>query len=455
MQVDQVSSRRNFVKRTIATVAAAAAVPFVQANERKSRVTPSARRSVIKAAVRRDETIVRHGVIGDIFPMTWMSDDRQFLSFSDGNGLADAVNPYNTGGLWISGGPTNAELQKVTGYPQLPSLDDDIALQQRYYGFGVLAVDGSVYQALSMLDRPVVFNRPNQPGSHWVGAKLIFSQDAGRTWHNQNGSTPVVWERWEDRSKQSMLFFEEAQDAFSLLTFLQMGKNYEHNRDGYVYGYAPNGYVDGTMNELVLFRVAKGRFLDRRAFEYFSGRTFTGDARWSSNINARKPLHVFPRGWVNKPLPGSLVVQSWVPSVVYNQPLDLYMMVAAGAGPGPQGEWLGKPSYFGIWVATKPWGPWDQIAQETAWTPNKESAATCYSPQIAPKWISADGKSLWMTWSDSHSTCSAEEGQHLQEQQKRITDPQQLMKFNADVSRRCSANCVFNTQRVDLIVTEA
>ncbi len=42
-----------------------------------------------------------------------------------------------------------------------------------------------------------------------------------------------------------------------------MGKNYRYNSDGFVYVYAPNGNTDGTMNELALLRVAKGRILDR------------------------------------------------------------------------------------------------------------------------------------------------------------------------------------------------
>jgi hypothetical protein len=49
-----------------------------------------------------------------------------------------------------------------------------------------------------------------------------------------------------------MAFFKEPGDGFSLLTVLQMGKDYERNEDGYVYVYAPNGNTEGTMNELVM-----------------------------------------------------------------------------------------------------------------------------------------------------------------------------------------------------------
>ena len=35
-----------------------------------------------------------------------------------------------------------------------------------------------------------------------------------------------------------MIFFDDS-EAFALITVLQMGKNYQHNRDGFVYFYSP------------------------------------------------------------------------------------------------------------------------------------------------------------------------------------------------------------------------
>src|SRR5439155_4921123 len=103
----------------------------------------------------------------------------------------------------------------------------------------------------------------------FVGAKLIYSPDNGATWHNQDGSAPVRWEPWDDRSQQNMAFFKEPGQSFALLTMLQMGKAYSGNKDGYVYVYAPNGNDEGTMNQLVMFRVPKDKVRDRKAYEYF------------------------------------------------------------------------------------------------------------------------------------------------------------------------------------------
>ena len=193
-----------------------------------------------------------------------------------------------------------------------------------------------------------------------------------------------------------MAFFREPDRAFSLITVLQMGRDYEHNRDGYVYLYAPNGDTEGTMNQLVLCRVRKDKLLDRAAYEFFVGRDESGEARWSGDIADRGVVHTFPAGWVNR----QLNPYAWHPSVVYYAPLGVYLMANWGMGTDAKGDWFTKPSYLGFWTAPHPWGPWKQVHEETAWTPANDRAARAYQPQIAPKWIAADGKSFWLAWTD-------------------------------------------------------
>jgi hypothetical protein len=193
-----------------------------------------------------------------------------------------------------------------------------------------------------------------------------------------------------------MVFFQEPGEAFSLLTVLQMGRNYEYNTDGYVYVYAPNGNEEGRMNQLVMFRVRKDRILDRSAYEFFMSRHPDGAAHWSKDIQARGVVHTFPSGWVNR----TTHPYAWHPSVVYNAPLGAYMMVNWGMGCTGHGHWFVKPSYLGFWVASKPWGPWMQIHEEAAWMPAGDTGARAYQPQISPKWIARDGRSFWLVFTD-------------------------------------------------------
>ena len=353
--------------------------------------TDGAKFPKVKGAHRRDETTLRLGGIGDNWHMSWAADDSQVVALCDGYGWPGTRRrSYNSRLYRITGSPPQVGFEDVPGYPELTSERGTPGGFSRYYGFGTLAHDGRIYQFLSTPNVPF-----DQPDPRFIGAKLIYSADDGATWRNQDGSSPVVWEPWESRSKQNMAFFDESQEAFGLLTILQMGRNYEHNTDGFVYVYATNGNTDGTMNELVMFRARKDRVLDRGGYEYFAG-TRDGGARWTPDIDARGVVCSFPRGWVNT----TTHPYAWHPSVVYNQPLGVYLMANWGMGCAADGRWFGKPSYLGFWVSRNPWGPWEQIHEETAWTPCDDPGARAYQPQIAPKWIAPDGKSFWLVWTD-------------------------------------------------------
>lgn len=291
------------------------------------------------------------------------------------------------------------------------------------------------------------------PGLRFVGAKLIYSPDDGYTWCNQDGSTPVIWEGWSERSRDTMVFFEEPQEAFSLLTILQMGRNYDLNSDGYVYIYAPNGNTEGTMNELVMFRVSKSRLLDRSSYEYFAGMRAGGGAAWSHDIEARVPVATFPMGWVEN----TFHPYSWMPSVVYNAPFDLYLMSSWGTGSGSRGEIFGVPSYLGFWTSPTPWGPWTQFHEETAWLPEGDSNARAYQPQISSKWVAPDGKSFWLVWTDlqvrgggsldgAEMTLLFEERQQLGDVAT-VADKERWRNLHVNALPHYS----FNVQRVDLV----
>lgn len=409
----------------------------------------------INSVIRREETVLRYGGNGDNWHMSWGADDRQYVSLCDGGGFSDEAKAYyNSRMIAISGSSHNAKFHDVPNYPMLgaPTQEPKSA---RYYGFGTLALNGFLYQFMSTFNRPMradeLGNRDANDALRFNGVKLIYSPDAGRTWHNQDHSTPVRWEQWHQRSRDTMVFFNEDQEAFSLLTVLQMGKNYEHNRDGYIYVYAPNGNSEGTMNELVMFRAKKGKLLNRREYEYFAGRYGDDRAKWTRDIEARAAVHTFPRGWVN----ALAHPYAWHPSVVYNAPLGLFMMANWGMGTESGGMWFGKPSYLGFWVARDPWGPWTQIHEETAWLPAGDRNSRAYQPQIAPKWIAPDGKSFWLVWTDFQGVDVAELNQFRVEYRRKwyasVLGEADIMRY-AMMMRKHMPYYAFNIQRIDLRV---
>jgi hypothetical protein len=335
----------------------------------------------INGIKRLDDTIVRYGdFVGDNWHMSWAGDDSQYTLLCDGQG-------HNTCLFRLVGDPPAPRFEQIPQYPEL--LSEKAPNVNRYYGFGIFATGGYIHHFLSTPNH--VFE---QPDARFVGAKLIFSPDNGDTWRNQDGS-PVKWEAWQERSPRNMAFFNEPGECFSLLSILQMGRNYELNQDGYVYIYSPNGNAEGTMNQLVMFRVPKGKLCTRGAYEFFVSRSPDGNATWSKDIRARGVVHTFAAGWVNQ----KVHPYSWHPSVVYYAPLKVYMMANWGMGTQDGVDWFQKPSYLGFWVAPKPWGPWRQIHEEIEWKPGNPQARA-YQPQISPKWISKDGKSFWLVWTD-------------------------------------------------------
>lgn len=442
------SNRRSVLKQIVA--AGASAVPLLQpASGLAGTPRATARSAGIRAIARRDDTLLKLGGTGDGYKMSWGGSGNQYVVVNDGPGWSNSGESFFHTRLWtIEGTPREALFREVEGYPDL----DRGARPEgapHFYGHGLLAAHGRIYQFLGTLDQAE--DRPR----HWTGAKLIYSDDGGRHWHNQNGSSPVVWEDWKQQSRKSFVFFNEPDGCFSLLSILQMGQGYRANRDGYIYVYGLNGNVDGLMNELVMFRVAIGRMLDRSSYEFFSGLQGNGAARWARNIAARKPVHRFPRGWVNSTnlFPGDLVVESWLPSVVYNEALGLYMMSSAGIGCAPDGTEFGKPSYLGFWVSRTPWGPWRQVHEDAAWTPGGDPASRAYAPQIAPKWISPDGRSLWLVWADLKGIREFGRDEALMDAAlAKANTPQQRNATEVDFIRRYMPGFSFSTQRVDLVL---
>src|SRR5579863_4302527 len=214
--------------------------------------------SRIRSAIRREETVLRLGGDGYISSMTWTADDRQLIAVLDGAGWPEIPqDDYCNSRLFVLGGaPQMATIEEeVSSLPEL-SLWKFLKGAAPYYAFSTLAVDGDIYQFMSTENK----YGPDEKGdwgdftdNNFTHAKLIYSPDSGRTWRNHDGSALMSWESRQSQSRENMVFFEQPEAAFAQLSFLQMGRAYRDNHDGYVYVYAPNGRTEGTMNQLVMF----------------------------------------------------------------------------------------------------------------------------------------------------------------------------------------------------------
>jgi hypothetical protein len=245
---------------------------------------------------------------------------------------------------------------------------------------------------------------------------LLKSEDNGNTWYrvNRRGEERKIGPQDDARNEvnaDEMFFLEKYglahQDKkaypFSFGDFVQEGKDNSTAKDDYVYFYSPEG---AHAHKLLLARMPKDKIGIRSAWEYF-GRFQNDRPVWTSNIEKRGYVHVLPEkskdgryfGWY-----------SWLPSVVWNEGLGLYIMVNGGTYAGRNmtssdedyyNAWMHtRTGSLGFWYSGHPYGPWKRFHYTDYWTVD-DPGNRIYQPKLSPKWISADGREMVLIWSDA------------------------------------------------------
>jgi hypothetical protein len=191
---------------------------------------------------------------------------------------------------------------------------------------------------------------------------------------------------------------------FSYVAFVQNGKDGSAAKDDFVYIYSPEG---AATNQLLLARAPRQSLGVRNTWEYFANYGRDGKPEWTADLDLRGVAHTFPEkssrdhhfGWY-----------SWLPSVVWNEGLGLYIMVNGGTYGGYGMTSSGK-DYFdrwmhtesgslGFWWSRTPYGPWTEFFYSEYWVVDDPGNRT-YQPKLSPKWISADGREMVLNWSDA------------------------------------------------------
>lgn len=350
------------------------------------------------------DTLSRLGIRGDNWCITWAADDSQITSMDDGKWLDDGDERQFHHHLYrILGGANDFTRADLPDYPDYRRGDGG------WFGYGIVSVDGVLYSAISKTPR-LKWSGP------FPGVKLLRSDDNGQRWHRVDRGGNLRQLTTYDPARHSvdpaeMFFWQEAglphhtQEAypFSYFDFVQCGRDNSAAQDNYLYAYAPEG---AHAHRLLLARVHKSDVGVREAWQYFTGYV-QGQPQWSSELAERQAAHIFPErsadgryfGWY-----------SWLPSVVWNEGLQLYIMVNGGtyAGHGMTGSdedyydgWMHtETGSLGIWYAHQPYGPWHQFFYTDYWVADSPANRT-YQPKLSPKWISDSGREMVLIWSDA------------------------------------------------------
>jgi len=308
---------------------------------------------------------------GDLWAATWAVDDRLFLSFGDGTGLPLCVPTYDdvSPGAWmdwISAVEVAAGCFDVSA--QCPQVD--CVLREVFCGTfdcsvgcfplcpwtdaGLIALEGPLTDlaecpgpdgcvvtrhlpfpgvppvspagehvkddkpsSLLYLDGRLILAGHTPSGAPEVGY-LASSEDDGKTWTQVEG-TPWV-----------------GGSVFKDLMFIQMGKAYELNTDGYVYALGVEEELALEIQPVCLARVPRAQILDYTAYEYFAGLDGQGEPDWSDQQEAAAPL----------PGLGSFVQGA----AIYHPGIERYLFLS--------GVVSFEDKTGALFEAPTPWGPW-------------------------------------------------------------------------------------------------
>jgi hypothetical protein len=296
---------------------------------------------------------------GDNWPVTWSADDQLYTFLADGNGFTPLDKEFSRYPCKITGNPFNGNLKGI-----------DIPTNGVGKGTGG-DVSGKKVSGMISISDPL--NDSKTILVAWVrninssgGASLIYSRDLGTNWS---------W-AWGDPDLEPGAVIPELGHP----SWMQAGKNNSASKDEYLYFYSPDqpkAYL--LADKVILGRVSSKNVLDRSQYQYFAGTT--ENPVWRKNINDRKPAFIAER-------------QCYRLYVTYNPGLKRYFLLTAN-GDGLMTGYR-RTHNLGIYESVTPWGPWKTVC----WNNSFHKSWNAFGPQMVPKWISSDGKTFYLLFSN-------------------------------------------------------
>ncbi len=300
---------------------------------------------------------------GDLWPNCWGEDDHVYTAYGDGVGFGGSYS--DIGVARISGMPGSLQGTQLAQGDQVGQV---WTADHTRKPTGMACVDGTLY--LAVQDLAYDFN--DAPA-----ATIAKSTDRGRTW---------TWDR------SAPMF---GGGVFTTVMFLDYGKGYTEAPDDYVYAYGldhnwRDSFDDSVPDpvDLYLARVPRGSVMDRSAWRFAGGFDAAGAPVWTADIDRRAPVlhddrHIYQDVFTDGRVENTTVLGQG--GIVYNKGLDRYVYTS----------WTEYTYEF--YEAPNPWGPWRHFKTKDfggyPWTHAKHGG---YATTIPSKYISADGKSMWL-----------------------------------------------------------
>lgn len=306
---------------------------------------------------------------GDVFPTIWADDGNQYTMVNDG-----ATNVTVPGALWrqsvarIRGNPPHLRFNHV-GNPHNPPPHTfaQIAGHPNLWS-GPL---GRHYSS-GLVEANHVFFATEQNTWNWSGngrfrglAGIAYSSDHGRDWRFANKPFPA---------------------PLGNLSWVIRGRGGFYP-DGWVYAIGSEREFDASTLLMGRSRPDIADMTDPSRWQWYSGSSSTGPT-FSSSFAHAVPL----LSWSD---------HITYPEMAYDSPINRYLLTFTFSyATKPPGVWRNGMDLV-ILEAPEPWGPFSFVAHESNFGPSNG-----YSAGFPIKWISADGRDLWLKWSANFDGCA-------------------------------------------------
>jgi uncharacterized Ntn-hydrolase superfamily protein len=320
-------------------------------DEYRTRDAPYPPSKVITKLTWSPDIIKMEGCIsGDNWPTAWVSDSLQITAFCDGRGFSKQAPDLSLGFAKVFGDPPDFHAENFESDADTPMGGGSSGIKAS----DMLAVDGILY----------MFVRNYKPAGSddFTNSRPACSTDLGESW---------TWADWH---------FSE---TFGCPAFVQFGMNYQRARDDYIYiASQANDSAYGFSPDIVLARVRKDRVMERNRYDFFAGLDDNGKPLWSQDISKRKPIFTDPKGTQRI-------------AITYNAPLGRYILATSHQ----TGTKATHTAALGVFEAPEPWGPWATLYYDDHWSVEDGKDCRTYHHRFPPKWISEDGKTMWLLYS--------------------------------------------------------
>ena len=300
---------------------------------------------------------------GDLWPSCWADDDNLYTANGDGKGFGTVY--------------SDILVSRITGTPRaLTGTTLNTNVGTNYSGSvytrkptGMLCSGGAIYMAFQNLNESTFDDAP--------AASIAKSVDDGVTW-TWDATAPMFGTPNNAASPKAY--------KFTTIFFLDYGKDSANAMDGYVYAYGLDNNWR-SQESMSLGRVPADKVQKRAAWEFYSGTDENGSPTWTSDITEKVPVLtdtrlLYPVMFGPDCPPYQQVIAQG--GVTYDAPLQKYIF----------SSWSCSTHEF--YEASQPWGPWKHF-QSTDFGPLrlKENRGQ-YGISIPSKFISEDGKTLWV-----------------------------------------------------------